>query len=110
MFKVILMLMVVFFLCRLPNWIYLLYKLNNSTQENIHWVLNYAFGLTVMANCMLNPFLYTFLSETIRLTTFLAGIVCGIFRWCVGLCLCEPCKRKERDGAEFEKPHMFNNM
>jgi hypothetical protein len=82
MFKVILVLMGVFFICRLPNWIYTLYKLSHDTQENIHWVINYAFGLMALANCMFNPFLYSFLSETIRLTTFLAGIICGIFNPC----------------------------
>jgi hypothetical protein len=81
-FKVILVLMAVFFVCRLPNWIYTLYKLSHDTEENIHWVINYIFGLMALANCMLNPFLYSFLSETIRLTTFLAGIVCGIFNPC----------------------------
>lgn len=99
MFKVILVLMTVFFICRLPNWIYVLYKLSNVTQENIHWVINYSFGLMVMLNCMLNPFLYTFLSETIRLTTFLAGIVCGIFTPCTKLSKCNSGKDKtqERD-------------
>ena len=82
MFKVILVLMAVFFVCRLPNWVYTLYKLSNTTELNIHWVINYALGIMAMANCMFNPFLYTFLSETIRLTTFLAGIICGIFIPC----------------------------
>lgn len=89
MFKVIVVLMAVFFICRLPNWIYTMYKLGNSTQENIHWVLNYSLGLMVMVNCMLNPFLYTFLSETIRLTTFLVGIICSIFSPCAKLCKCK---------------------
>lgn len=88
-FKVIVVLMLVFFICRLPNWVYVLYKLNNVTQENIYWVINYIVGLLVLLNCMLNPYLFTFLSETIRLTTFLSGIVCGIFRPCRKLCKSE---------------------
>lgn len=106
MFKVILALMAVFFICRLPNWIYVLYKLSNNTQANIFWVLNYALGLMVMANCMLNPFLYTFLSETIRLTTFLAGIICGLFSPCVKLCRCKEGSMESEKG----KSHTFNNM
>ena len=107
MFKVILALMAVFFLCRLPNWIYVLYKLSNNVQENIFWVINYALGLMVMANCMLNPFLYTFLSETIRLTTFLASIVCGMFSPCVKLC---KCKNANNNESQEGKRHAFNNM
>jgi 7 transmembrane receptor (rhodopsin family) len=104
MFKVILVLMAVFFICRLPHWIYILYKLHSNLQENIHWVINYALGLMVMANCMFNPFLYTFLSETIRLTTFLAGIVCGIFSPCMKLC------KTKKPENEFEKPKLSSNL
>lgn len=109
MFKVILALMAVFFVCRLPNWIYILYKLSNSSEGNIHWVLNYAFGLIVMVNCMLNPFLYTFLSETIRLTTFLIGIICGMFRPCGKLCKSKSVKSDDPSG-ECAKRQIFNNM
>lgn len=109
MFKVILALMVVFLICRLPNWVYVLYKLGNDAQENIFWVINYAFGLLVMANCMLNPFLYTFLSETIRLTTFLAGIICGLFSPCTKLCKCENTRSVE-EKDRFGKKQAFNSM
>lgn len=71
MFKVIVVLMAVFFICRLPNWIFVLYKMNNSANKMYHWVFQYAFGVTGLTNCMLNPFMYTFLSETIRVTKFL---------------------------------------
>ncbi|CAO1415848.1 unnamed protein product [Diamesa serratosioi] len=86
MVKVIALLMVVFFICRLPNWIYVLYKLSNVTQKNIYWVIHYVFGIMVLMNCLLNPFLYTFLSETIRLTTFLLNLIVSIFRPCKNLC------------------------
>lgn len=109
MFKVILVLMAVFFICRLPNWIYVLYKLSNNSQANIHWVINYALGLVVMANCMLNPFLYTFLSETIRLSTFLAGIICGMFRPCVKLCKPKAVKSGEQS-KDYAKRQIFNNL
>lgn len=109
MFKVILALMLVFFFCRLPNWVYVLYKLSNDAQGNIFWVTSYGFGLLMMANCMLNPFLYTFLSETIRLTTFLAGIICGLFSPCTKLCKRENTRSVEqKDG--FGKKQAFNSM
>lgn len=82
MFKVILILMGVFLFCRLPTWIYLLYKLKHPSDNEIHHILYFVFGLMVMANCMMNPFLYTFLRDTIRLTTFLSGIIFGIFSPC----------------------------
>lgn len=86
MVKVIALLMAVFFICRLPNWIYVLYKLSNVTQKNIYWVIHYIFGILVLINCLLNPFLYTFLSETIRLTTFLLNLVVSMFRPCKNVC------------------------
>lgn len=111
MFKVILVLMGVFFICRLPNWIYVLYKYNHQTQGNIHWVISYSLGLMMLANCMLNPFLYTFLSETIRLTTFVAGIICGIFvSPCARMCNCKKSRHANCSRSECEKPQMFNNM
>ncbi|CRL05729.1 CLUMA_CG018758, isoform A [Clunio marinus] len=105
MFKVILVLMAVFFVCRLPNWIYTLYKLGNIVQDNFFWVVNYALGIVVMANCMLNPFLYTFLSETIRLTTIFAGIICGVCTPCVKLFKCQTSRKEEIQGNDGEKSH-----
>jgi len=87
-FKVIVVLMGVFFVCRLPNWGFVLWKLTNDAQENRHWVVGYAFGILVLANCMLNPFLYSFLSETIHLATFLGGLICGFCSPCRRLCKC----------------------
>ena len=111
-FKVILLLMAVFFICRLPNWVYILYKmLEYDTQQNIHWVLNYSFGIMVLLNCMLNPFLYTFLSETIRLTTFLAGIICAIFRPIGRILSCHGCRSKNVEPPDvLNKSQTFDRM
>lgn len=111
MFKVILALMVVFFICRMPTWVFLLYKLGNVPQDNIHWVINYAFGLLVLTNCMANPFLYTFLSETIRLTTFLTGIIGGIFSSVFNLITCKMCRiKRNRSDCGLEKQQYFDRM
>lgn len=69
MFKVILILMTVFISCRLPNWIFLFYKLKYNVSSSLNWILLYTFAAMGLLNCMLNPFLYTFLNETIRVTS-----------------------------------------
>lgn len=66
MFKVIIAIMITFFICRLPTWIFLLYKLFNVANTNFHWMLQYCLGLLSITNCVLNPLLYTFLTETIQ--------------------------------------------
>ncbi|XP_070503098.1 neuropeptide Y receptor type 5-like [Chironomus tepperi] len=72
MFKVILVLMCVFIVLRLPNWIFLLYKLYNFVPtDRAIWLLNYAFCISGIMNSMANPFLYTFLSETILFTSYI---------------------------------------
>lgn len=66
MFRAILVIMITFFVCRLPTWIFLLYKLFNVANSNFHWMLQYTFGLLSIFNCVLNPLLYTYLTETIN--------------------------------------------
>jgi hypothetical protein len=87
MFKVILILMFAFIICRLPNWIFLLYKLSNKVAGSLNLRLMYSFGLMGLLNCMLNPLLYTFLSETIRIT---ARIGSACYKFCK---LCRPERR-----------------
>ncbi|CAO1415856.1 unnamed protein product [Diamesa serratosioi] len=87
MFTVIVVLMAVFFICRLPNWIFVLYKMNNSANKTFHWIFQYAFGVIGLTNCMLNPFMYTFLSETIRVTKFLRDFCVKCIKPC-------PCPKK----------------
>lgn len=75
MFKVIIVIMITFFVCRLPTWIFLLYKLFNVANTNLHWMLQFSFGLLSMTNCVLNPLLYTFLTETIQYSSVFASKV-----------------------------------
>ncbi|CAO1413819.1 unnamed protein product [Diamesa tonsa] len=81
MLKVIALLMAVLIICRLPYWIYVLYKVSSITISN-YLILYYSFGILVLFNCLLNPFLYTFLSEIIRLKTFLLKFIDNIFCMC----------------------------
>ncbi|EJY57484.1 AAEL017549-PA, partial [Aedes aegypti] len=85
MFKAIVFIMSVFFLCRLPTWIFLLIKLHGTANTNTFWMLHYTFGIMAMLNCVLNPLIYTFLGETIKVTVFLKTM-CERF-WV------DPCRR-----------------
>ncbi|XP_019527547.3 neuropeptide Y receptor type 5 [Aedes albopictus] len=85
MFKAIVFIMSVFFLCRLPTWIFLLIKLHGTANTNIFWTLHYTFGLMAMLNCVLNPLIYTFLGETIKVTVFLKTMCERFF--------VDPCRR-----------------
>jgi 7 transmembrane receptor (rhodopsin family) len=84
MFKVILILMCVFIVCRLPNWIFLFCKLNFTLQERWLWLITYSLGILGIVNSMANPFLYTFLGEAIRFT---ARIQNACYKFCN---LCRP--------------------
>lgn len=85
MFRAILVIMITFFVCRLPTWIFLLYKLFNVANTNFHWMLQYTFGLLSIFNCVLNPLLYTYLTETINcsflLIENLKSLYCCCFCW-----------------------------
>lgn len=72
MFKTIIILMLIFIVCRVPNWVFLVFMMSDNPKENIHWILHFVFGLMVVFNCMLNPFLFTFLTETMKLTSYLS--------------------------------------
>lgn len=72
MFRAILCIILTFLVCRLPTWIYLLYKLQYAANAPAHWVLHYALGCLSLVSCAVNPLLYTFLAETIDVTFVVA--------------------------------------
>lgn len=82
MFKVIVVLMAVYLICRVPSWVFLLYKLNNVDSSNLAWVLQSIFGILSMLNTALNPFMYTFLQKTIQTTTMIGNYFSEIFAKC----------------------------
>lgn len=86
MFKVILVIIFVFMICRLPNWIFLIYKLSHKVSGRLNWLLVYSFAIMGLLSCMLNPLLYTFLSETIKVTSRIQNACCQI---------CKSCSRKK---------------
>lgn len=104
MFKVILVLMAVFFICRVPNWVFIVFMMSIRKHENIHWILYFTFGLLVVVNCMLNPFLYSFLSETLRLTNFVSDLICNLFDPLVKRL---KCMTKKANVVKDEKPKVI---
>ena len=82
MFKVIVVLMAVYLVCRIPSWIFLLYKLNNYDSSNLAWVLQSIFGILSMLNTALNPFMYMFLQKTIQATTLVGNFFRELFVKC----------------------------
>lgn len=65
-FKIILAIMIVFFLCRMPYWINNIFRFaKESADRPFHWILSYSFSLILILNTAINPFLYSFLNQTI---------------------------------------------
>uniref|UniRef100_A0A182PMW2 G-protein coupled receptors family 1 profile domain-containing protein n=1 Tax=Anopheles epiroticus TaxID=199890 RepID=A0A182PMW2_9DIPT len=96
MFKAIVMLMLVFFVCRLPMWVFLLIKMIGDANTSAYWNLHYSFGILAMVNAVLNPLMYTFLTETIRFTLFVKA-------YCTRACV-QPCRNgmQRVKGGDFE--------
>lgn len=92
MFKVILILMSAFICCRLPGWLFLLYKLRFEISGWLNWILLYTFGALGLLNSMLNPFLYTFLNETIRVTASIVGEIQRLLQRC--------CRQRSDDSTQ----------
>jgi hypothetical protein len=59
--KLIIFLMILFFTCRLSQWIFEILKFNIGEAYHSYWLSHYSFGMLTLSNCMLNPFLYMFL-------------------------------------------------
>uniref|UniRef100_A0A182KH47 G-protein coupled receptors family 1 profile domain-containing protein n=1 Tax=Anopheles christyi TaxID=43041 RepID=A0A182KH47_9DIPT len=98
MFKAIVVLMLVFFVCRLPMWVFLLVKMVGEANTSAYWNLHYSFGILAMVNAVLNPLMYTFLTETIRFTLFVKA-------YCTRACV-QPCRnglqRVKGGGGDFD--------
>lgn len=86
-FYVIIVIIVVFFVLRLPVWIFALIKTSVHSSHST-WSLNSIFGILSMLNSAINPMIYTFLSQTIAVTTKLnqyANCLCSSILIC---CTC----------------------
>lgn len=85
MFKVIICLMAIFLICRLPQWIFLMVKFYANINMVQMWLIQYSLGTFSLFNCVLNPFMYAFLSETLKT----GEKICGAFQGCLSPCYCK---------------------
>lgn len=105
-FKIILVTMFVFFLCRMPHWIFNVLRFAMvSADKPIHWIMSYALSFLLLVNTAMNPYLYTFLSQTINyIDKFLTSLGDFISNIC---CCC--CSTKEFQDYESDNS-FFKNM
>ncbi|KAH1016725.1 hypothetical protein HUJ04_007901 [Dendroctonus ponderosae] len=65
-FKIVIVLIVAFILCRMPYWVFWLLKLLTSIRSgDAVWRTIFIMTSLNLLNCALNPFLYTYLNQTI---------------------------------------------
>lgn len=106
-FKIIVVLMLVFLICRFPYHIFFIMKLVNSYTEHKHWILTYSLNGLVLVNCALNPFLYTFINPTLNVILKLHKILIKDF-FCKVCCCC--CTNAEFEEFEKENPFIVENF
>lgn len=66
-FKVVIVLLLSFVLCRLPYWIFYIIRLATNMTSHSIWTLHFSFISLSILNCTLNPMLYNFLNESITI-------------------------------------------
>lgn len=99
-FKIILIIMAVFFVCRMPHYLLNLIRYSSVVSLKKDWVIANAFSLLLILNTTLNPFLYSFLNQTIMyFDKFFISIGDFISHIC---CCC--CYNSEFDGFERDNP------
>lgn len=74
-FSIILIIMATFIILRLPQWIFIVVTMlpHQRFSGNIWWVVKYLLSSLTLANTALNPFIYSFLNETMNLKSNLAS-------------------------------------
>lgn len=86
-FKIIIFLMFIFIVLRLPNWIFDTMKLSYKFDSRAMWISKYICIALVLLHCSLNPFLYTFLNQTLdlfqKITNSLKDFVCEVCCCCL---------------------------
>ncbi|XP_060523201.1 orexin receptor type 2 [Cylas formicarius] len=93
-FKIVLVLMFSFMGCRLPHAVYNIVRTASSVSGK--WNLNNSLIALYMTNYALNPFLYTFLNQTINAWKRLSDFMCEV-------CFC-CCSKSEFENFERENP------
>lgn len=99
-FKIIIVIMIVFFVCRMPHWIFTLLRFATVLSGSKYWIISNALSLLLIINTTLNPFLYSFLNQTIMyFDKFFRSIGDFISKICC--CCCS-------EFDEFEKDNPFS--
>ncbi|KAF7282089.1 QRFP-like peptide receptor [Rhynchophorus ferrugineus] len=82
-FKIVLVLIFAFIGCRMPHWLYMVCNLLKDISGKSAWNIRFSFISLNLLNCALNPFLYTYLSQTIyvcrKINDFMCKICCCCF-------------------------------
>ncbi|CAG9857090.1 unnamed protein product [Phyllotreta striolata] len=82
-FRVVLVLMASFVLCRFPYWCYTTVKFLVKCDGRFGWDLNFTLVALNLFNCVLNPLLYTFLNQTVTALKMIKE-----FWWKICCCCC----------------------
>lgn len=101
-FKIIICLMLTFFMCRLPYWVFNIMRLVGVYNLRKHWIMLYVFNGLALLNCALNPFLYTFLNPTLnilmKIQKTMKDFVCNVCCCCFS----------NTEFEEFERENPFS--
>lgn len=82
MFTIIIVLIAGFLFLRLPTWVFLLMRICGSYKGRNTIILHYCFGILNITSSVLNPFFYTFLTETIKCAHIIKRtFFCGVCRF-----------------------------
>lgn len=104
-FKIMVFVILAFIICRSPHWIYKTVKLTYTLIDNQEWIVAFLLGGLVFINCVLNPFLYTFLPQTIirmsKIWKTISDFICDV------CCCC--CSNAEFEQFEKENPFSVQN-
>ncbi|CAG9774104.1 unnamed protein product, partial [Ceutorhynchus assimilis] len=96
-FKIVIVLIFAFIFCRMPYWLYWLLKmLTPIRNSDAMWRLTLTFTALNLLNCAMNPFLYTYLNQSIY--------VCRKINECICTTCCCCFSNAEFDEYEKGKP------
>lgn len=98
-FRIVLVLVISFVLCRFPYWFYYTIRLLGKCSSNTSWNLHFTLVSLNLFNCVLNPLLYTFLNQTVTALRIFKD-----FLWKVCCCCCS-----SDEFEEFEKENPYAN-
>ncbi|XP_044758115.1 neuropeptide Y receptor type 2 [Coccinella septempunctata] len=96
-FKIILVLITTFVICRLPFWAFTTIKLSYVVKGFAVWRINYSISALNLASTILNPLLYTYLNVTVRVVSKIVNALTAF--------LC--CFFSDEEFVEFEKRNVI---